>query len=298
MQKRTKFMKKPYYLPISDLNESSVSLRVKRFAPGEGLQYHFHSEMEIQYVEKGRGQRMIGDVMEYFSEGVVQLIPAYVPHLWVFSGNPGSSAYVAKSYAIFFSPDMLNNVLSQVPELREDVEYLSHVKDAVEIKGRPAEEIGRIFRSMQRQDGFDRYISFLKILKIGRGAPEKRRIQVGHMLTENPRHMTKIQTVFSYLERNLDKSISLDDVASQVNMSTASFCKFFKKVTNQTFTEALNDMRVTTASMMLSNYPLMSISEIAYSVGYDSLSHFNHMFLKFKGETPSSYRAKFKDVSF
>ena len=290
-------MKKPYYMPASELAESSVSFRVREFAPGEGLQYHFHSEIEIQYVEKGQGYRQIGGVLEKFSAGVVLLIPAHVPHFWVYNGHEDSKAPVGKGYCILFSPMFLTEVLARVPEMKKEVEYISQIREAVEIRGKAAENIGRILKSMQRQDGFDRYISFLRILKEGMTSSETVRIEVEHPVSEGRRHMSKIQTVFNYLVENQGKKVSLEDVASQVNMSVSSFCKFFKKVTGQTFTESLNNMRIKRAEMLLLNNDSLSISEIAYSAGYDSLSHFNHMFLKLKGETPSSYRAKFKEKS-
>lgn len=291
-------MKKPYYIPASELAECSVGFRVREFAPGEGLQYHFHSEIEIQYVERGQGYRQIGGVLEKFSSGAVVLIPAHVPHFWVYNGNEGSGTSVGKGYCILFSPDFLTEVLAQVPEMKHEVEFISQIKDAVEIRGKAAENIGRIFRSMQRQDGFDRYISFLRILKELMDSSETISIKVDHPVSENHRQLSKIREVFNYLDENQDKKVTLEDVSSRVNMSVSSFCKFFKKVTGQTFTESLNNMRIKRAEMLLLNNDSMSISEIAYSVGYDSLSHFNHTFLKLKGETPTSYRSKFKEKSF
>lgn len=291
-------MKKPYYIPASELAECSVGFRVREFAPGEGLQYHFHSEIEIQYVEKGQGYRQIGGVLEKFSPGVVVLIPAHVPHFWVYNGNEGPGTSVGKGYCILFSPDFLTEVLAQVPEMKHEVEFISQIKDAVEIRGKAADNIGRIFKSMQRQDGFNRYISFLRILKELMDSSETISIEVEHPVSENHRQLSKIQEVFNYLDENQDKKITLEDVSSRVNMSVSSFCKFFKKVTGQTFTESLNNMRIKRAEMLLLNNDSMSISEIAYSVGYDSLSHFNHTFLKLKGETPTSYRSKFKEKSF
>ena len=291
-------MKKPYYIPASELAECSVGFRVREFAPGEGIQYHFHSEIEIQYVEKGQGYRQIGGVLEKFSSGAVVLIPAHVPHFWVYNVNEGSGTSVGKGYCILFSPDFLTEVLAKVPEMKHEVEFISQIKDAVEIRGKAAENIGRIFKSMQRQDGFNRYISFLRILKELMDSSETISIKVDHPVSENHRQLSKIREVFNYLDENQDKKITLEDVSSLVNMSVSSFCKFFKKVTGQTFTESLNNMRIKRAEMLLLNNDSMSISEIAYSVGYDSLSHFNHTFLKLKGETPTSYRSKFKEKSF
>ena len=72
-------------------------------------------------------------------------------------------------------------------------------------------------------------------------------------------------------------------------MTTNSFCRFFKKMTNKSFTEFLNEIRVRNAARMLvqENYP---ISEISYMVGYKSIPNFNKQFKHIIGTTPKSYR--------
>jgi AraC-like DNA-binding protein len=56
-----------------------------------------------------------------------------------------------------------------------------------------------------------------------------------------------------------------------------------------TFTDYLSRVRVAKAKTLLLN-PHLRISEIAYDVGFQSLTHFNRMFRKIVGESPSYYR--------
>lgn len=287
-------MDSPLFVHVSEFQDSSFLFRVNNFPPGHYFPYHIHPEFELQYVECGHGQRLIGGVMEDFPQGVVHIVPGNVPHVWCYSQDDPEKPVPARTYTIQFRAEVLANVLSLVPELRGDVEYITSLNDAVVISGKSAEAIGRHLKSMARQDGFDRYISFLRILKEIVEASDIRHIKVEHINTENPRHMTKIQQVFAYIEANHDKDFGLDDVASHVNMDKSSFCKFFKQMTGRTFTAVVNDMRINRAALLLINNPSLSIAEIAYTVGYDSVSHFNHMFLKLKNETPSAYRAKVK----
>ena len=85
--------------------------------------------------------------------------------------------------------------------------------------------------------------------------------------------------------------ISLGDVARAVNTSTFYFCKLFKKATGLNFTEYLSRIRVEKAKNLLLN-PNLRVSEIAYQVGFQSLTHFNRVFRKLAGQSPTHYREK------
>lgn len=86
------------------------------------------------------------------------------------------------------------------------------------------------------------------------------------------------------------EELSLGDVAHAVNASTFHFCKMFKKATGRTFTEYLALVRVAKAKQLLAN-PRTRISEVAYESGFASLTHFNRMFLRIAGQSPTKFRA-------
>lgn len=271
---------------------NSFLFRFDTFLPDTEDIYHFHPEYELQYVETGSGHRLIGGVLEPFSEGVVQLIPGDVPHNWYYSWEGKDEIIPAGAYCIQFKKDVLTKVLSLIPELRGNAEFILNLNEAIEINGDAAERIGSIFRSMKKQDGFDRFISFLRLLKETVEANEIRHIKIDCILSDSTRRKNRIQTALAYMDRNLDRNLSIGEVAGTVNMNKNSFCTYFKKATGKTFSRILNDLRISKATLLLCNRGSMSISEIAYSVGYDSISHFNHTFVKLKGETPSAYREK------
>jgi AraC-like DNA-binding protein len=74
-----------------------------------------------------------------------------------------------------------------------------------------------------------------------------------------------------------------------MHVSTFYFCKIFKKATGLTFTEYLGRVRIEKAKTLLLN-PHLRISEIAYDVGFQSLTHFNRIFRKTTGEAPTTFR--------
>jgi AraC-like DNA-binding protein/ligand-binding sensor protein len=92
-----------------------------------------------------------------------------------------------------------------------------------------------------------------------------------------------------FIARNQDNAICLATVAKAVNTSTFYFCKLFKRTTGLTFTDYLARVRIEKAKTLLLDRS-RRVSEIAYDVGFQSLTHFNRVFKKIVGRSPSSYR--------
>jgi AraC-like DNA-binding protein/ligand-binding sensor protein len=92
-----------------------------------------------------------------------------------------------------------------------------------------------------------------------------------------------------FIARNQDNAICLATVAKAVNTSTFYFCKLFKRATGLTFTDYLARVRIEKAKTLLIDRN-RRISEVAYDVGFQSLTHFNRIFRKLVGASPSSYR--------
>ena len=85
------------------------------------------------------------------------------------------------------------------------------------------------------------------------------------------------------------ESLSLGQVAKAVNSSPFYFCKMFKKATGLNFTEYLSRIRIERAKNLLLN-PNLRVSEIAFEVGFQSLTHFNRVFKNTVGQSPTRYR--------
>lgn len=94
-----------------------------------------------------------------------------------------------------------------------------------------------------------------------------------------------------FIEEHQAEEISLGDVARAVNTSTFYFCKMFKKATGLNFTDYQSRVRVEKAKNLLLN-PNMRISEVAFAAGFQSLSHFNRVFRRIAGESPTAFREK------
>jgi AraC-like DNA-binding protein len=94
-----------------------------------------------------------------------------------------------------------------------------------------------------------------------------------------------------YIHEHQTEEVSLGQVAKAVNTSTFYFCKMFKKVTGINFTDYLSRVRIEKSKNLLLN-PNLRVSEIAFEVGFQSLTHFNRVFKKILGQSPTEYRAQ------
>ena len=97
----------------------------------------------------------------------------------------------------------------------------------------------------------------------------------------------------NFISEHLDEKISLTRVAKSVNVSTNYLSEKFKGVTGVNFVEYIARARTEKARQLLENVDLR-ISEIAFAVGFQSLSQFNRVFKKLCGKSPGAYRAETK----
>ncbi len=94
-----------------------------------------------------------------------------------------------------------------------------------------------------------------------------------------------------FIAQRYSESISSRQVAKELHLSRFYFCNLFKKNTGLTFTEHLSRVRVEQVKKLLLN-PNMRVSEIAFQTGFQSLTHFNRLFRKVTGQSPTEYRER------
>jgi AraC-like DNA-binding protein/ligand-binding sensor protein len=93
-----------------------------------------------------------------------------------------------------------------------------------------------------------------------------------------------------YILQHKMEPLSLAAVAQASGASVFHFCKVFKKSTGLKFTDYVARIRLEDAKTQLLN-PSRRISEVAYDVGFQSLTQFNRMFKRIFGQSPTEFRA-------
>ncbi len=92
------------------------------------------------------------------------------------------------------------------------------------------------------------------------------------------------------IDEGYREELSLGDVAQRVNVSAGYFSMLFKKATGLNFVDYVARLRVEKARSLL-QHPRFRISEVAFEVGFQSLSQFNRTFRRIVGASPRAYRA-------
>ncbi|MDX9980643.1 MAG: AraC family transcriptional regulator [Lentisphaeria bacterium] len=93
-----------------------------------------------------------------------------------------------------------------------------------------------------------------------------------------------------FMGRNLHRPLTRAEIAAAAGVSEPHLARLFRQVTGETLVQRLTQMRVLFAKQLLVGSSL-PVSEVAFEVGYSSASHFNVVFRRATGRTPSEYRA-------
>ncbi|MQS89268.1 helix-turn-helix transcriptional regulator [Companilactobacillus mishanensis] len=109
--------------------------------------------------------------------------------------------------------------------------------------------------------------------------------QLRHLSTSNDSIISAIE----YIDDNLDKHLTLDQVSNHVFLSDYYFSKLFKRETKLSFSVYLNARKIQKAMMILKQTS-HSISEVSEELGFTRMSYFSQTFKKYTGYTPSDFR--------
>ena len=265
--------------------DSCASLRYdySSLYPKDEMPLHFHPEIEICYVVKGSGYRMIGDFLEPFEEGEVVLVPTNQPHCWMY--NPESCEPDGKRRCIVvqFNPDLLQTGLSFFTEWEYAAHRLSAIQQGILLTGETAGKIKSCLEEMNLLNASERMLMLIRILQqIGTTTdliPIGLQETVFNGITKN---MQRMQLIFKYVIEHYKEKITLSDAANVISMSTTAFCSFFKRETGKTFTNFINEYRIEAVGTLLRNFPDKDINEIAWQCGFTDIPYFNRYFKKMK----------------
>lgn len=100
-----------------------------------------------------------------------------------------------------------------------------------------------------------------------------------------------VQRARDYIQTNYSKPISLNEVASALDVNPAYLSSIFKSKRGEPYSKYLLRLRMERAALLLRTHTAAKISDVAYEVGYLSVKHFDSVFKKYYGVTPNVYRS-------
>ena len=229
------------------LNSKEAFIFIDAIRPYFNPNWHFHSEFQISYIIHGKGTRFIGDHVATFEEGDLIFTGPNVPHLWrsdaaYFEKN---SLLETRGIALYFDHLLLSKTLLSKIEFHKINRLVSKSLKGISFYGNTRKTIEKLLLNIADEKGFKRIIRLLEILDIMADSNE-------YYLLASPAYKNmfkrddteKMQKVYNYVMTNFNSTISLDEVAAIVNMTTTSFCRYFKPRANKTFTKFVNEIRI------------------------------------------------------
>lgn len=103
------------------------------------------------------------------------------------------------------------------------------------------------------------------------------------------RSYDRIRDILSYIERNYQRKLTLEEIAGQIHLCRSECCRIFKKYMNLSLFDFILDYRIEKSLKLLGN-TCYSVKEISESVGFNDSNYFSKVFHQKKGMSPSAYR--------
>ncbi len=248
--------------------------------------WHYHPEIEIVYVNGGTGKRQIGSHMSYYRNGALMLIGSNLPHCGFTDSFTGNSSETI----IQMLPDFLGASFFQIPEMNTLGKLVAQAKKGIVYHGDTKRRIGAQIESLKNLDPFEKLIGILQVMKEMAKTKDYTILNAeGFIIETEIQDNNRINLIFNFVQEEFTRPIPLDEIADKVSMSVPGFCRYFKKITGKTFVQFVNEYRLVHAAKLLHEKQI-SITDICYESGFSNFSHFNKLFKKFTGRTPSEYR--------
>jgi AraC-like DNA-binding protein len=282
------------YYTISDMNE--IQLEKIVFEPGKSFKifsprlkntflWHYHPQIELVYVEADAGIRHVGTHISGYTHSDLVFIGGNLPHL-NFDYRLRSDYH---QIVIQLKTDFLGSAISIAPELSEISKLFRDAAYGIAFYGETRQVVSEKLKQLGSLTAFDQLIELINIFKIL--ADSKERNLLNNDLSSSAfilKDKIRMGAIYEYIDAHYDQKPDVNKVAAKVHLTTPAFCRYFKRQTNMTFTDFVNQYRIERAKNLLMQD--QNVTETCYAVGFESISYFNKLFNKIVGENPSAFK--------
>jgi AraC-like DNA-binding protein len=269
------------------LPDPGQSFKLFRPSLKNDFYWHYHPEYELVYVEATSGIRHVGQHISSFMESDLVLIGPNIPHLNFDYGIKTEYHQIVLQLKEHF----LGDAFGETPEFSKINKLFEKAYLGLSFGGETKRIVADRLGQMQVHSPFDQLLNLLEVFQILAMSTEV--TQLNEQDTSVKLFMDdkiRMGSVYKYIHANYNNHPDVNAVAEHVHLSTAAFCRYFKKQTRMTFTDFVNQYRITQAKTLLLKE--VSISEACYEVGFESLSYFNKLFKRLTGENPSVFKRR------
>ena len=278
-------MKIDLELILPDEGSSFRLLHTKTMAEKFPWQYHYHPEYEIVCVLHGDGTRHVGNHFSTYENGDLVFMGPNLPH----SGFGLNAHGMHEEIVVQIREDVFKESILTRPEMNDISLLLEKTKYGLHFFGHTKEKVSRKLKKVTKLSAFEKYIEFLSALYDMATSNEYELlnpdIDLSSLLKKNN---SRLQNIFSYVEKHYSEEVDIKKVAAIANLSVPSFCNYFKKLMNCTFTDFINQYRIQRACALMQQEK--SITEICYDCGFNNVAYFNKVFKMMMKKTPTEYK--------
>ncbi len=253
------------------------------------VDWHWHSELEFVYVEKGNAEFLIGDGRYVLSEGTGIFINTRVIHRF----EATESAIIPN---IVFSPSLLSPEESLIyrkyiqPLLDSSIEYLIFSHD-VPWQNDVLNILLSVF-ALQETESMREIKTVELLMKLWSIIHENVQIPENTSGSKASAHtQAQLQIMMQYIHKNYPERISLDDIAKTAALSKSSVLNIFNKYLHTSPISYLVNYRLKRAAKLLITTD-SSVAIIAQETGFENVGYFCRKFKELFHMTPGEYRKK------
>lgn len=282
---------RPNRLSVPHTIDRSFDIRHERL-PYFTNPWHFHPELELNYVVAGTGTRFIGQSVERFEEGEIILLGAHLPHYWKNDAlfYDANSTRSSEAVVVRFMEDFMGKPFLDLPEAHR-IKSLFHraaggIRLLEPLRSRMADELFALLHLAGL-----RQLTALLLLLDDIASSTAVTVLSPHYVSSHlvEKQSERLSRVMAHLMEHFTEPVSLPLIADLASMNAAAFCRYFKHQTGQTLTQFVTDLRIRYACELLSRND-QTISVISEQAGFESVSHFVQTFRKLRKQTPAVFR--------
>jgi AraC-like DNA-binding protein len=284
---------KPELLRVTTETTHSFSARQDKRA-NINNRWHYHPEIELIHFRKGSGTQFVGDNIKRFGPGDIVLVGSNLPHYWKYDdSNTENDDKQPYSVVIHFFDSFWGNSFLNLPENKSIKTTLENARRGLQIIGNTQQQIATYMSDILFTEGPKRIIMLMEaLIAIGDCDQTKFLSSLGFKQNFEEADKDRINDIFDYSFANFKNKILLEEIANVANLSSNSFCRYFKLKTQKTYSQFITEIRVGHAcKLLIENH--INIKQICFESGFHNFSSFHTAFKGVTGKTPLQYQSKF-----